>query len=225
MQRHRQTARQTKRQRRSGKGGRQWNKQANKHRTTTWNTSHSAQCRVQRVTGGLLICHCLLPPFPTTPLPLRPLPFLYTHFTQLHFPNISKHFRIVNAVAFYTFLFASTGGGGGGVGWGNWRIKHVRGTICVTWYMTASVELDKCFNEFIFMFCRPLLPSSSPFPHSPGLHYLHGLCHSAIALPFTVGDRDHDICSRGQADTCHMPHAPLCTVGQLQSCLLLHSGA
>lgn len=114
MQRDRQTARQTKRQRRRGRGqggqqtdthtNGQWNKQANKHRTTTWNTSHSAQCRegdCWYVTpSSLLLRH-----YP-------PTPFLYTHFTQLHFPNISKHSRIVNAVAFYTFLFASMDGVG-----------------------------------------------------------------------------------------------------------------
>lgn len=122
MQRHRQTARQTKETEAKREGDRdthgQWNKQANKHRTTTWNTSHKGDCWYVTSSAPLLR-HC--PPPPST--------FLYAHFTQLHFPNISKHFRIVNAVAFYTFLFASMDGWGKGKG-GNWRIKHVRGTIC-----------------------------------------------------------------------------------------------
>lgn len=174
---------------------------------------HVTQCTVQRVRGDCWYVTASCPPFLLRHCPTAPAT---PSFTRILHSYISQTFRnifvLLTQSRFYTFLFASMGGGGWG-GRGNWRIKHVRGTICVTWYMTASVELDKCFNEFIFMFCRPLLPSSSPFfPLSPGLHYLHGLCHSAIALPFTVGDRDHDICSRGQADTCHMPHATRPTV-------------
>lgn len=65
MQRHRQTARQTKETEAKREGDRdthgQWNKQANKHRTTTWNTSHRGDCWYVTPTAPLLR-HCLPPP-------------------------------------------------------------------------------------------------------------------------------------------------------------------